>query len=71
MVDAPDLPPAPDEPLDACQRCGGHLGWIDEAWACSSAGCTYCSDCNVELGGVCVNCSEMLRPRRRTQPIGR
>lgn len=56
---------------ESCLRCDGPLGWIDEAWVCSSE-CTYCADCKDEVGGVCPNCSEMLRRReKRTQPVGR
>lgn len=63
--------PGLDEVKDACGRCEGPLSWIDEAWVCST-GCTYCVDCKDELGGGCINCSEMLRRReRRTQPLGR
>lgn len=62
---------AADEAKEACGRCDGSLSWIDEAWVCSS-GCTYCPDCKDELGGACINCSEMLRRReRRTQKVGR
>lgn len=58
------------DPKDACQRCDGPLGWIDDAWVCP-AGCTFCADCKDELGGVCVDCSDALRRERRTRPIGR
>jgi hypothetical protein len=60
---------SPDQP-DACGRCTGHLGWIDDAWMCST-GCTYCADCKDELGGLCPNCSEMLHRIQRTRRIGR
>ncbi|MEA3165462.1 MAG: hypothetical protein QOJ26_319 [Thermoplasmata archaeon] len=62
-----------DEVKEACGRCDGPLSWIDEAWVCSS-GCTYCVDCKDELGGACINCSEMLKRIQRTrriQPIRR
>lgn len=61
----------PPQPEEACGRCDGPLGWIDEAWVCSAA-CTYCVDCKDELGGVCANCSESLMKRKpRIQPIRR
>ena len=73
-ADGAGAAPSPAQPQDigdACGRCDGPLGWIDEAWVCSSA-CTYCPDCKDELGGVCANCSEMLRRRAsRTAPIRR
>jgi hypothetical protein len=59
---------AADEPKEACGRCDGPLSWIDEAWVCPS-GCTYCADCRDELGGACVNCSEMLKLMKRTRRI--
>ena len=60
----------PGQPADACGRCDGPLGWIDDRWVCGD-GATFCSDCRDELGGVCPDCSDSLRRERSAKPVGR
>lgn len=55
---------------EACARCAGHLGWVDDRWVCGD-GATFCSDCRDELGGVCPDCSDSLRRERSAKPVGR
>jgi len=49
-----------------CEKCGKSLTGESEASICSYE-CTFCSDCTVEMNGVCPNCGGELvaRPKRK------
>jgi hypothetical protein len=49
-----------------CEKCGGALPEMGEAYICSYE-CTFCARCTHAMKATCPNCSGelMRRPRRR------